>query len=173
MPSGKLQVGLHTGLTASEAREIQLWEVVNVMPDGGMLVACCVCGRHCRQDGVLARLGLDASGPMCKTCCDVLKEPWDITIAPASEVVVSTAAASTASAVQDGQAALGRCFTEGGTVVVDGGAVSMSVQNGAASHPAEDKGSSKCTMPGCSEEKNPAEQVCYYCRKGYSIHLDP
>ena len=29
-----------------------------------------------------------------------------------------------------------------------------------------------CTTPGCTEKKNPAEQVCFYCKQGRTGHID-
>ena len=29
-----------------------------------------------------------------------------------------------------------------------------------------------CTTPGCMEKKNPAEQVCFYCKQGRTGHID-
>ena len=69
---GGFRVGLHSGLSFAEVREIELWRVVRVVSDG-LLVVCCVCKKYSRLDGVLSRLGRDASGPMCKCCCDSIR----------------------------------------------------------------------------------------------------
>ena len=29
-----------------------------------------------------------------------------------------------------------------------------------------------CTTPGCTEKKNPAEQVCFYFKQGRTGHID-
>ena len=48
----------------------------------------------------------------------------------------------------------------------------MRVHEGSAACVSVEPVADICTTPGCTEKKNPAEQVCFYCKQGRTGHID-
>ena len=74
---------MRMGLTHAEMRELLLWRVVAIIPDGDgingdLVMCCCVCGVRESSRVMCAATGAAARAPMCDECVSAaVEELWE------------------------------------------------------------------------------------------------